>query len=123
MFTKARSLAVLMIAGSIGLVASTASASAPPIGPLPVGPIATLSTEQNELVAVALPHRPNGRVWRIARALNANVLTEVSEADMGANVVTVFRAVGPGKTTLRFALTRGERPHAYESRTFVIRVS
>ena len=61
-------------------------------------------------------------MWRTARAFDARVVAEVSEADVGANVVLVFRAVGPGKTTVTFALTRGETAKAYESRRFTVQV-
>jgi hypothetical protein len=98
-------------------------AAAPPVGPLPSGPTAIIKTRKGQLVAVALPHRPGGRVWRIARAFDAKVLQQVSEADVGANVVIVFRAVGKGTTTVRFALTRGERSKAYEARSFRVTVS
>jgi hypothetical protein len=94
-----------------------ATASAPPVGKLPAGPVSAISTQRGQLVAVALPHVA-GRSWRIARAVNSKVLREVSEADVGKNVVVVFRAFGRGKATVRFALTRGETAHAYASRTF-----
>jgi hypothetical protein len=120
--TLARSTLLLAIA-AFAVLAAGARATAPPIGPLPAGPTSTVATQHGELVAIALPHRPQGRVWRIATPANAKILTEVTEADVGASVVTIFRALRPGTTTLRFALTRGERAHAYESRSFVIRVS
>jgi hypothetical protein len=50
------------------------------------------------------------------------VVRQVSEADVGTNVVLVFRAVGPGTTTLAFGLTVGETRKAYESRRFTVRV-
>jgi hypothetical protein len=55
--------------------------------------------------------------------VNAQVLSQVSEADVGNNVVLVFKATGPGTTTVSFGLTRGERAKAYESRRFTVRVS
>jgi hypothetical protein len=36
------------------------------------------------------------------------VLKQVSEADVGKNVVVVFRVVGRGEASLVFALTRGD---------------
>jgi hypothetical protein len=50
------------------------------------------------------------------------VLRQVSEADVGANVVLVFRANASGTASVVVALTRGERPMAYESRFFTVRV-
>lgn len=99
-----------------------ALADSTPIGPLPSGPTATIQTAKGELVAVALPHRAGGRVWRIARPFDSAVLQQLSEADVSKSVVLVFTAKGRGKTTLTFALTRGERATAYESRRFVVSV-
>jgi hypothetical protein len=79
-------------------------------------------TRAGELVAVALPHRSGGRAWRIARAFDSSVLHEVSEADVGSNVVLVFKTTRAGKARLAFALTRGETRKALESRTFDVRV-
>lgn len=100
-----------------------AYASAPPVGPLPPGHSSGIRTVAGGPVAVALPDRSGGRVWRIARTFDAKVVTQDSEADVGKNVVLVFLAKGKGTTKLVFALTRGERTKAYESRTFVIHVT
>jgi len=51
------------------------------------------------------------------------VLNEISEADVGSSVVIIYKATGKGSTKLVFGLTLGERTKAYESRTFVVRVS
>jgi hypothetical protein len=107
---------------AVAAAAVAARAAAPPVGPLPAGPLATIATSKGQLVAVALPHRPGGRVWRIARALDPAVVRQVSEADVGSNVVLVFRAVGPGTVTLAFGLTRGETQKAFESRRFRVQV-
>jgi len=111
-------------AGSVvaGAAAMSVSASSPPIGPLPPGAHATVTTKAGELVAVALPHRSRGRVWRLARPFDGSVLREVSEADVGSNVVIVFKAVRPGALTLSYALTRGETAKALEARTFTVRI-
>jgi len=114
---------LIVTAGAALLVAASADAAAPPVGPLPAGPTATIATQQGELVAVALPRRTRGRVWRIARRIDSRVLRQVSEADVGANVVLVFRAVGAGTTTVAFGLTRGETSKAFESRRYTVRVS
>jgi hypothetical protein len=81
-----------------------------------------VTTKAGELVAIALPHRSGGRVWRIARPFDGSVLREVSEADIGSNVVIVFKAVRPGALTLSYALTRGETTKALEARTFAVRI-
>jgi hypothetical protein len=101
-------------------VAATAAASAPPVGPLPAGPRSTLTTPKGELLAVALPHRSGGRVWRIARPFDSTVLQEVTEGTVGLHVVLVFKTSRAGQTTLAFALTRGETAKALESRTFKV---
>ena len=115
------SVVVAACVGS-GALAGASRATAPPIGPLPAGPTAAIQTHTGELVAFALPHRPNGRAWRIATSVNTKVLRQVSEADVGNQVVLVFKATGPGKATVVFGLTRGERPKAYESRRFTVSV-
>ena len=108
-------VAAAILAG-VGLADST------PVGPLPNGPASTIQTQKGQLVAVALPHRANGRVWRVARPYNARVVQQVSEGDLGKNVVLVFRATGTGTTTIAFGLTRGETAKAFESRRFTVRV-
>jgi hypothetical protein len=115
---------VTLVAASVcaAAVAGASRATAPPIGPLPAGPIATIQTQTGELVAFALPHRANGRTWRIAKPFDAKVLRQVSEADVGNQVVLVFKAAGAGTTVVAFGLTRGERPTAFESRHFTVSV-
>jgi hypothetical protein len=107
----------------VGAVAGTALASAPPVGPLPRGPVSTIHVQKDELVAVALPNRAGGRIWRIARPFDSTVVREVSEANVGKSVVLVFRTFKKGSATLKFGLTRGERSTAYESRTVLLTVT
>jgi hypothetical protein len=102
-------------------LSGVAGATSPPVGRIPIGPVSTIATQRGQLVAVALPHAA-GTSWRIARALNPKVLREVDEADVGANVVIVFKAVGKGHATIVFARTRGETSHAYASRSFSVTV-
>jgi hypothetical protein len=101
--------ALAALAAFVG-TAVGAHASTTPVGPLPPGPVASTTTHTGQLVAVALPHlrRGAGYSWRIARRYDANVVREVSEADVGTSVVLVFRVVGRGDTSLVFALTRGD---------------
>jgi hypothetical protein len=84
--------------------------------------VSVVATPVGQLVAVALPHRSQGRVWRIARPVNSAVLRQVSEADVGANVVVVFRATGRGTARVVFALTRGETAKALASATYLVSV-
>jgi hypothetical protein len=98
------------IAALLVLTVGTASADSTPIGPLPPGPTSTLVTKKGQYVAVSLARQPakSGLVWRLARPLDAKVLRQVSEADVGPTVVVVFRAVGKGKATIAFAATKGD---------------
>jgi hypothetical protein len=92
------------------LVVGTASANSTPIGKLPPGPTSSHATKAGQYVAVSLPRQPakSGLVWRLARPVNAKVLRQVSEADVGPTVVVVFRAVGKGTATVAFAATKGD---------------
>jgi len=117
-----RAAALVAVVALAGATAAATRASSPPIGPLPPGAHAMVTTKAGELVAIALPHRSGGRVWRIARRFDGSVLREVSEADVGQSVVIVFKAVRPGALTLSYALTRGETTKALEARTFTVRI-
>jgi hypothetical protein len=113
---------VAMAAVFLSATAFAARTDSTPVGPLPAGPVSTFTTHKGELVAVALPARAGGRVWRIARPFNARVVRQIGEGDVGNTVVLTFRATGSGTTTVAFGLTRGETARAYESRRFAIRV-
>jgi hypothetical protein len=104
-------------------VAAAAFGDSTPIGTLPAGPVATIQAQPGELVALALPQRSGGRVWRIARPFKTTVLSQVSEADVGPSVVVVFRARGAGSTRVSFALTASDASSkALESRQFVVNI-
>ena len=62
-------------------------------------------------------------MWRLARPVSPRVLVQVSEANVGKDVVVVYRAAGSGKATLAYGLTRGERRLAHASLRFVVTVS
>ena len=100
-----------------------AEAAAPPVGPIPKGPVSSVKTQKGQLVAIALPRKTNGLVWRLARRVDPAVLRQVSEADVAASVVVVFRATGKGTARVVFALTRGETAHALASVTHTVRVT
>ena len=103
--------------------ATVALADSTPVGTLPAGPVATIDVQHGELVALALPQRSTGRVWRIARSFNTNVLLQVSEANVGTSVVLLFRAKSAGLTTVSVALTKGDSSaKALESRRFRVHV-
>jgi hypothetical protein len=96
------SVALIVVAG--------AAADSTPIGPLPHPQRTDVTTNPGALVAVALPRQraSSGLVWRIARPLNARVVTEVEERDLAQSTVVVFRVAGRGSATITFALTRGD---------------
>jgi hypothetical protein len=99
---------VALVCAATLAVASLAAST--PIGPLPKGPTTTIDTARGSLVAVALPRQnaSTGLVWRIARPLDAKVVKQVSEADVGSSVVLVFRVTGTGDATISFGLTKGD---------------
>ena len=102
-------------------LAGGAAADSTPVGPVPAGPTSTIATQKGQLVSFALPTGIGGRVWRVARAVNSSVLRQIGEADVGSSVVLVFKAVGKGKATVVFGLTRGETAKAFASRRFAVR--
>lgn len=104
-------------------IAAAARADSTPIGQLPPGPVSTTTTSPNQLVAVALPRasKKSGLVWRLARRYDSSVVRQISEADVDASVVLVFKVISRGKTSLVFALTRGDSSSkALKSRAFKI---
>ena len=103
-------------------LAASAAATSTPVGPLPSGPTTSISAARGTLVSVALPHRSGGKVWRQANTVDQMVLKQVSEADVGASVVIVFKAVGSGTTKIAYGLTKGETKKAYASQTFTVTV-
>src|SRR3954452_169656 len=112
---------VLAVAITAAVLAASVQAAATPVGPLPKGPTTAISAKRGTLVSVALPVR-SGKSWRVARAYNPRVVTEVTESTVGKQVVLVYRAVGQGSTRVVFGLTRGETRKAYASATYAITV-
>jgi hypothetical protein len=113
-----RYVAVLVAAFAL---AGVAGATAPPVKNIPAGPISTILTARGQLVSIALPHSAT-RSWRLARPLDPKVLREVGEADVGSNVVVVFKAFAKGKATIVYARARGEGGTADASRTYVVTI-
>ena len=77
-------------------------------------------------VSVALPRQPKstGLVWSIARPFNTDIVHQVSEGDVGKQVVVVFNVSGTGTTSIVFALTKGDSsPKAIRAITTVVRVT
>jgi microcompartment protein CcmK/EutM len=102
--------------------ASAALAAAPPVGPLPTGPTKSIRVSAGETFTVTLPKSEiAGRVWRIARSYDDDVVLQVAEGDSPKVAWVTFRSVGAGTTRVVFALTRGETARA-AARTFVVTV-
>jgi hypothetical protein len=108
-----------------GAVAATGVASAPPVGPLPKGPMQTVKQSPGRTFTVTLPKSGvAGRTWRVARAYNSGIVREIGEGTNHNGAVWVtYRAVAVGTTRVVYALTRGEGLHAYAARTFRVVVS
>jgi hypothetical protein len=114
-----RFFALLVVAG---VLAGSALATAPPVGPLPAAKVTRITTTRGQLVSVALPRRAGGYVWRVARAFDARVIRQVSEGEVGNSVVLVFKAVGKGHTAIVVAETRGETAKAYRAVRYAVTV-
>ena len=115
----------------ISLVAATAAvlvlavpveASAPPVGPLPKGPVTIVRTPKGTFVSLALPHL-KGLSWRLARQVDSRVLVQAGEGDIGQTVVITFRAKAAGHTRVIYAATRGESSVARAARTLDVTVT
>jgi hypothetical protein len=88
------------------------------------GPDHTVSATSGTLIAVALPGQPEagGRVWRLARRVDTRVLQQVSERNVGRDVVVIYKAVGRGSATVAYELTKGETRKAYKSLTYKVTI-
>lgn len=121
-----RAVAHFCAAAALALVPTLGTApvraSAPPVGRLVNESVTTVSTTRAALVAVALPSPTDGQSWRLARDLDPKVLQQVSEAQVGNNVVIVFAATGPGTARIVFALTHGESSAVSRAVTQVVTV-
>jgi hypothetical protein len=116
----------LAATAAAAVLATPALADSTPVGPLPKGPSSTYSTHRGWFVAVALPRQKaaTGLVWRVARRFDPAVVHQVSEADVGKNVVVVFNVTGTGTTSIVFALTKGDSSSkAVRAITTVVKVT
>ena len=123
---EVKTMVTLSVAVLAFVAAGTAAADSTPVGPLPPPAVTKVTTAKGSLVAVSLPARPagTGLVWRVARPLDARVVRQVGEADVGPSVVLVFRVVGRGRASLHFALTRGDAsPKAVRAVRYDVRVT
>ena len=94
------------------------------MGPLPRGQITRVSAAAGTLIAVALPGQSpsTGLVWRLARRVNANLIRQTSEANVGRDVVVVYKTLRPGSVTIAYGLTKGDTRKAYKSLTYKIEI-
>ena len=113
--------AVALTVCALAATADAASATAPPVGPLPAAKVTTVTTTRGQLVSIALPTR-RGYVWRVARPVAARIVRQVGEGDVGRGVVLVFAAVGRGHAAIVLAETKGETAKAYRAVRYEITV-
>jgi hypothetical protein len=118
-------LAALVLGSAlVAMVAAAlaARASAPPVGPLPKGPLTTIRVQHGLLFAIALPRPGKGLTWRGARPDDATIARPLDEGEPNGNIVFTYRAGRTGSTTVVYALTRGETQKALEARYFRVLV-
>ena len=117
------SVLAAIVAATLTAFTLSASASAPPVGPLPKGPVTSIQVEHGQLFALVLPKPGNGYTWRGAKNTNVNVAKPLDEGELNGNIVLVYKALKAGKTTIAYGLTKGETKKAYKSQTFQVTVS
>jgi hypothetical protein len=115
-----RLLAPLVVALALGAIALSARATAPPVGPLPKGPLTTIRVEHGLLFAIALPRTQSGLAWRGARQSDATIARPLDEGELNGNIVFTYRAGRTGTTTVVYALTKDETPKALKARFFKV---
>lgn len=107
---------------AVGVLVRPAQGSAPPVGPLPTGPVTAIQVQHGQLFALVVPQPAAGLAWRGARRSDATVARPLDEGELNGNIVFVYRAGHVGKTTVVYALTKGETPKALKARFFKITV-
>jgi hypothetical protein len=114
------SLVVVAAVFALAIAALSAQASAPPVGPLPKGPVTTIHVQHGLLFAVVVPRPGAGLSWRGARHSDATIARPLDEAELNGNIVFVYRAGHDGTTTVVYALTKDEGPKALKARFFKV---
>ncbi len=99
---------------------ASARAGAPPVERVPNGRLATLVTTRGESVAIVLPHRRTGLVWRLESHVDAHVLRRRAEVHAGYHTVVLYEAVGSGVVKLVYGLNRGDCRQAIQGRRFLV---
>jgi hypothetical protein len=119
MFVR-RALVGLLVVPALAAAALSARASAPPVGPLPKGPVTVIHVQQGLLFAIALPRPGSGLSWRGARSSDATIARPLDEGELNGNIVFTYRAGHTGTTTVVYALTRDESEKALQARYFKV---
>ena len=92
------------------------------LGPSGCGKSTLLKAVGGYLNPVEGSIRLKGQV--VARPVDARLVKQVGEADVGPSVVLVFRVVGRVRASLHFALTRGDAsPKAVRAVRYDVRVT
>lgn len=120
--TGRRTFLVVALLGALCLAGASARATAPPVGPLPKGPVTSVRVPRGQLFALVVPRPGPGLSWRGAGHSDPTVARPLDEAEVNGNVVFVYRAVRVGRTTVVYALTRDEQPAVRKARYFAITV-
>jgi len=115
-----RVLGVLGVMVVLGTLVTASQASAPPVGPLPKGPVTTIEVRAGLLFALVVPRPAVGLSWRGARPSDPTIARPLDEGELNGNIVFVYRAGHAGSTTVVYALTKDEQPTALASRFFKI---
>jgi len=58
----------------------------------------------------------------LARRVSDKALREISERNIGRNVIVVYKVVGRGRVTVAYGLTKGETRKAYKSVTYKVEI-
>lgn len=109
---------VAMVA--LATAASSALASAPPVGPLPKGTVTTIHVQHGLLFGIALPRPGKDLTWRGARQSDATITRPLDEGELNGNIVFTYKAGHIGTTTVVYALTKDETPKALSARFFKV---
>jgi hypothetical protein len=117
-----RVLVGVAAAAALAIVALSAQASAPPVGPLPRGPVTAIRVQHGLPFALVVPRPASGLAWRGARLSDATIARPLDEGELNGNIVFVYRAGHTGTTTVVYALTKDEQPRALQARFFKITV-
>jgi hypothetical protein len=114
------SLVVVVVVFALAVAVLSARATAPPVGPLPKGPVTTIHVQHGLLFAIVVPRPGAGLSWRGARLSDATIARPLDEAELNGNIVFVYRAGHDGTTTVVYALTKDEGPKALKARFFKV---